>query len=269
MEITRPSGLDDALAALSAMPDAELLAGGTDLMVDVNLAHRRPSHVIALRRVPELREISDRWVGAGVTFARLERSPHTALAELARTVGSPQIRAAGTIGGNLGTASPAGDSLPWLAALDAQVVLASATGRRSLRWDEFLLGPKRNARRPGELILGVELPDRLPVRQAFSKIGVRQAMAIATVSCCAARFEDGELRVALGAVGPTVLRVRGAETFLSERLSESARMADDALAGFAELVAGEVRPITDHRSTETYRRHAAGVLARRTVERVT
>lgn len=265
MEIIRPDGLDEALAALAFMPDADLLAGGTDLMVEVNLAHHRPEQVIALRRVPELQEMSDRWIGAGVTFARLEQSPHAALAELARTVGSPQIRAAGTIGGNLGTASPAGDSHPWLAALDASVVLASADGRRTLRWDEFLLGPKRNARRPGELILGVELPDRLPTGQAFAKIGVRQAMVIATVSCCVVRFDDGETRVALGAVGPTVLRARTAEAFLADHPTP----ADDHLATFARLVADEVRPITDHRSTETYRRHAAGVLARRTLERVT
>ncbi len=264
MEIIRPVGLDEALAALAESPDADLLAGGTDLMVAVNLAHRRPDHVVALRRVPELQEMSERWIGAGVTFARLERSPHAGLAELARTVGSPQIRAVGTIGGNLGTASPAGDSLPWLAALDASVVLASASGRRSLRWDEFLLGPKHTARRPGELVLGIELPDRLPEGQAFAKIGVRQAMVIATVSCCAVRFGDGEIRVALGSVGPTVLRARNAEAFLADR----PRLTDDDLARFSAIVAGEVRPITDHRSTESYRRHAAGVLARRTLERV-
>ena len=147
---------------------------------------------------------------------------------------------------------------------DASVVLASSSGRRSLRWDEFLLGPKRTARRPGELILGVELPDQVPARQAFAKIGVRQAMVIATVSCCVTRFDDGEIRVALGAVGPTVLRARHAEAFLSDHPDRS----DDDLAGFARIVASEVQPITDHRSTEAYRRHAAGVLARRTLERV-
>lgn len=264
MDIARPRGLDEALAALAASPSATLLAGGTDLMVDVNLAHRRPEEVIALRRVPELAEMAPAFIGAGVTFARLEGSPHAALAELARTVGSPQIRAAGTIGGNLGTASPAGDSLPWLAALDATVVLASIDGERRARWDEFFVGPKRTARRPGELIVGVELPDRRPVREAYAKVGIRQAMVIATVSCCVARFDDGEIRVALGAVGPTVLRARRAEAFLADRAITS----DEDLAAFARMVADEVRPITDHRSTEAYRRHAAGVIARRTLERV-
>lgn len=264
MDAFRPRDLDEALAALAEHPDADVLAGGTDLMVDVNLAHRRPEAVVAVRRVRELAGRDDRWIGAGVTYAALERGPFPGLAEAARTVGSPQIRAAGTIGGNLGTASPAGDTLPWLAVRDAVVVLASARGTRRLRWDEFLVGPKRTARTPGELILGIELDERRPVREAFAKIGVRQAMVIATVSCAVARFDDGEIRVALGSVGPTVLRARGAE----EMLSDGRAMDGTTLDRVAEAVAAEVRPITDHRSTAAYRRHAAGVLARRTVERV-
>ena len=119
MEITRPTNLAEALEARASDPGADLLAGGTDLMVEVNFGFARPDSVIALRRIDELAEVSDKRIGAGVTWARLEESRHRALAQLSRTVGSPQIRAAGTIGGNIGTSSPAGDGLPWLAALDA------------------------------------------------------------------------------------------------------------------------------------------------------
>lgn len=263
MEIARPTTLDAATAALAAVPGSELLAGGTDLMVRVNLDHHRPGAVVALRRVDDLRELTDRWLGAGVTYARLERSHHPALAQLARTVGSPQIRAVGTIGGNLGTASPAGDTLPFLAALDATVVLASVSGTRRLRWDDYLLGPKRTARRSDELVVGVELPDEVPARQAFAKVGVRQAMVIATVNCCAVRFDDGTVRLALGSVGPTVLRARRAEALLAD----TAELSPSVLDELQRLVAEDVAPIDDHRSTAAYRRHAAGILARRTVER--
>lgn len=264
METFRPTDLDELLEVAGAHPEADLLAGGTDLMVEVNLAHHRPQAVVSLRRVEELGRRTDRFIGAGVTFAELELGPHPALAELARTVGSPQIRAAGTIGGNLGTASPAGDSLPWLAAIEANVVLASATGRRSIPVSDFLTGPKQNASAPGEVIIGVDLPERLPEAEAFAKIGVRQAMVISTVSCCAVRYNDGTVHVALGSVGPTVLRATTAERYLTEQRT----INDDVASEFARLVAGDVRPITDHRSTAEYRRHAAGVLARRTLERV-
>jgi CO/xanthine dehydrogenase FAD-binding subunit len=263
VEIARPTTVDAATAALAAHPGADLLAGGTDLMVRINLDHHRPEAVVALRRVDELHELRDRWLGAGVTYERLERSSTPALAQLARTVGSPQIRSVGTLGGNLGTGSPAGDTLPFLAAVDAVVVLASASGTRRLRWDDYLLGPKRTARRPDELVVGVELPEEVPARQAFAKVGVRQAMVIATVSCCAVRFDDGRVQLALGAVGPTVLRARGAEALLADVRELTPSVLDEV----QRTVAAEVAPITDHRSTEAYRRHAAGILARRTVER--
>ena len=262
MEYVRPSRLTEALEALAAFEEATVLAGGTDLMVEVNLFDRRPSAVVSVRSVEELQRWDDDWIGAGVTFARLEEATDPALSQLARTVGSPQIRAVGTLGGNLGTASPAGDSLPFLAAADAHVVVESVAGRRRLRWDEFLTGPKRTDLRPDELILGVEVPPR-PERQAFAKIGVRQAMVISVVSCCVLREASGETRVALGSVGPTVLRVPRAEAVASQ----GPTLTETDLDEFQRLVSEEVRPITDHRSTAAYRRHAAGVLARRTLER--
>lgn len=262
MEIVRPTDLSEALDALDSVPDATVLAGGTDLMVEINFGHRHPEHIVALRRVEELTELNGR-IGAGVTWSRLEQGPYRALAQAARTVGSPQIRAAGTIGGNLGTASPAGDGLPFLAALDAEIELHSTAGVRRLRWDEFLTGPKQNALAPGELIHSIVLPDEIPARQEFGKVGVRNAMVISAVMVCVARFDDGRTRVAVGSAGPTTLRVRTAE----EMISAEASPDEAALTEFQRLVAEGVNPITDHRSTAAYRRHAAGVVARRLLER--
>lgn len=263
MEISRPQDLTGVFDAVEASPNALLLAGGTDVMVLVNAGVLRPDHVISLRSVPELKQWSDGFIGSGVTYARLEGSPVAALSELSRTVGSPQIRAAGTLGGNLGTASPAGDALPFLAAVDASIELVSRAGSRTLSWDTFLTGPKKNALESGELILGVHLPNEMPSRTAFAKIGVRQAMVISIASVCVTRAGDGTTTVALGSVGPTVLRARNAEEMISAENTPD----EDALEQFQRLVSDEAQPITDHRSTAEYRRLAVGVLARRALER--
>ena len=263
MEFASVKTIDEALAAKADNPQAEFLAGGTDLMVEVNLAHHRPHSVVHIGDVEELQAVEPERIGASVTWATLESSPYQALANLARTIGSPQIRATGTIGGNIGTASPAGDGLPWLAALDARIEVASLRrGVRTVPWDEFFTGVKQTALEPDEMILGVALPEQVPEAQHFAKIGVRNAMVISTVSCVVVR-DDAGFRVALGSVAPTVIRVPQ-----SEEIINSEPVPDEALLShFAEAVSAEVRPITDHRSTESYRRHAAGVLARRLVER--
>lgn len=257
MQIYRPTSLEEALDATASNPEALLLAGGTDVMVDINLRHLRPDTVVTLRRVPELHELDRRVIGSAVTFSRLEAGPHAALAEAARTVGSPQIRAMGTIGGNLGTSSPAGDALPFLVAAEADVILASTDGERRMPVSQFLVGPKQNALRAGEIIVRVELPEDLPSRQSFSKVGVRQAMVIAIASVCVIRADDGSTRVALGAVGPTVIRAVEAELLAAE----------GDLDDFQALVSLSAEPITDHRATAEYRRHAVGVIARRALER--
>jgi CO/xanthine dehydrogenase FAD-binding subunit len=263
MHFVAAPDLATALDAKAETPESELLAGGTDLMVDVNLAFHRPASVISVRRCDELLEWQDRRIGAAVTWARLEGGPHRALAQLARTIGSPLIRAAGTIGGNVATASPAGDGLPWIAAIDASIEVASRDrGTRVIPWSEFFIGVKETTLLPDEVITAIVLPDDVPSIQEFAKVGVRNAMVIATVSCVVARGDDG-FRVALGSVAPTPIRATAAETMLN-----SAPTIDDAvLDDFARIVSQEVRPITDHRSTEAYRRHASGVLARRLVER--
>lgn len=261
MQIHHPDTLVDATQAIAA--GATPLAGGTDLMVEVNFGHKRPEHIVALRRVEELAAWEGNRIGAGVTWRRLEQGGPKALAEAARTVGSPQIRNAGTIGGNVATASPAGDGLPFLVAVDARIEVKSAKGGRLVPWEEFFVGVKKTSLAEDELVTAIHLPDSLPERQAFGKVGVRNAMVIATVGCVVTRADDSTTTVGLGSVGPTPLRASRAE----EMMSSVTRPTKRDLAEFQTLVSEEARPITDHRSTEEYRRHAIGVLARRLLER--
>lgn len=273
MSVIVATSLGHALDALTQHPDAQLLAGGTDLMVEVNFGHRRPGRVVALRAVPELAEahIHDgvASLGACTTYARLEHGELAAalpaLAQASRTVGSPQIRAAGTIGGNLGTCSPAGDTLPVLAALDATVTMRSTDGTRTMPVEEFMVGVKRTALQPGELVERVDVPV-LPGWQGYAKVGTRNAMVIAVASVCLA-VDAGAVRVALGSVGPTAIRCRDAEAWLAGDHDPAAPVTPDLAAEFGRRVAAEARPIDDHRSTAAYRRHAVGVLAARLLQR--
>jgi CO/xanthine dehydrogenase FAD-binding subunit len=263
MDFVRATDVAEAIAAKADDPNAEFVAGGTDLMVEVNLADHRPTSVIGLRHVAEIQTMDHHRIGAGVTWDRLEHGEHLALAQAARTVGSPQIRAAGTIGGNVGTASPAGDALPWIAALDGGIEVASRDrGRRVVPWDQFFIGVKQTSMEPDEMITAVVLPEHGTGVQEFAKIGMRNAMVISTVSCVVARIAN-EYRVALGSVAPTPMRARQAEEMINAEKSISAA----AISEFGRIVASEVMPITDHRSTATYRRHASGVLASRLLER--
>jgi CO/xanthine dehydrogenase FAD-binding subunit len=270
--------LDEALDALEECPDAQILAGGTDFMVEVNFAHRRPPAVVALRNVADLkgwRLEGDKVVlGGGITFSELMgpqiKDLVPGLARAARTVGSPQIRNAGTLGGNVGTASPAGDSLPVLAALDAAIVLASKHGRRSLRLDEFMTGPKRTCIEPGEIITEVRVPAELG-SQEFLKIGTRNAMVIAIANVAlVVDWAGRSVRCALGSVGPVVIRARDAEQFISSRIDWDTQTIPNSgdLAEFSTLVRAAARPIDDHRSTAEYRRHAVGVCAQRALGRI-
>lgn len=278
MPVLVPRSLAEAVQMVSSEPSALLLAGGTDLLVETNSGHRTVDSVVALDRVPELRTwSSDRtartvFVGSGVPYSELMRGELAALvpalAQASRTVGSPQIRHAGTLGGNLGTCSPAGDALPVLAALDAAVHLVSASGERVIPFSAFMVGVKRNARAPGEIISGVTLPV-LDGWQGYSKVGVRNAMVIATASSClAVDRSQRSVRVALGSVGPVILRCPEAEGFLASRADwEREWVSDDIVSEFAQQCAAAARPIDDHRSTASYRRHAIGVMAARQARR--
>jgi CO/xanthine dehydrogenase FAD-binding subunit len=284
MSVIIAFSLDEALEALATHPDALILSGGTDLLVEINEGHRRVGMsdgaptVVAVDRVADLRswtvDVEQRsvFIGAGVTYTELLEAPLAdlipALAEAARTVGSPQIRNAGTLGGNLGTCSPAGDGLPVLAALEATVHLRSAEGSRDLPVDEFMVGVKSTARRPGELITGVSVPI-ITGWQGYAKVGVRNAMVIATASAAlVADTEKRAIRIALGSVGPTVLRCPSAEQMLEQLVDWENRAAStDVLRSFGQLVAEASRPIDDHRSTAAYRRHSVGVMAQRLARR--
>ncbi len=277
MDVLLPHTLEEALALKAEHPDAVPIAGGTDLMVEINFDRRRPAVILDVSRLPELRrarrEDGTFFLGAGVTYSHIVRElpGFVPLVQASRTVGSPQIRNRGTVGGNLGTASPAGDALPVLAAYEAEVVLARAGGQtRALPWNKFMIGPKKTVIEPAELILGARW--RI-VRGpgSFSKIGPRNAMVIAVASLCLQVDEDQRaIRVALGSVGPTILRAPEAEAFAARALAASGAWDDPAAAvppavftGFAERVASAAKPISDVRGTAAYRRHACGVLARR------
>lgn len=277
MSIFLPRSLDEALSTLSLHPHSRLLAGGTDTMVEVNFNHFSPTSVIALRHVKEISTWSQSkgfvHIGAGLPYSQIETGDLAellpALAQASRTVGSPQIRAAGTIGGNLGTCSPAGDTLPVLSALDAVVHLRSANEQRDVSFHDFMVGVKRNVRQPHEMITGITLPV-LSGFQGYAKVGVRNAMVISVASACLAHSPaDKSVRIALGAVGPTIIRATQAETWLADSIDLSTTLVvDDALAvEFGRRVALEAKPITDHRSTADYRRHAVGVLAQRLLKR--
>lgn len=256
-----PTTLDQAIDLLAAMPHLRVVNGGTDVMVGVNAGTTNVDGWLNLRRVEDLRGIKhiDRGVriGGGVTFAEIERAladEVPALAMAARTVGSRQIRSVGTIGGNLATASPAGDALPPLLVLDAEVDLVSPRGMRTMRLNEFLVGPKRSACAPDELVAAVVLTDWKGA-QHFAKVGTRNAMVISICSLAARLDADrGQARVAAGSVGPTALALNDASSALLRR---------DGADDFAEAVAQSVSPIDDHRATAAYRRTSVRVLARR------
>jgi CO/xanthine dehydrogenase FAD-binding subunit len=293
MDFLRPATLAQALEARAERQTAAAIAGGTDVMVELNFGTRRPDALLDLNRVAELAETGTEHgmlrVGACVSYARIigelgRELPGLAMA--ARTVGSPQIRNRGTVGGNLGSASPAGDMHPVLLACGAQVEAVSVRGTRLIPAAEFFAGPKRSVLEPDELITAVRIaPAAWP--QQFAKIGTRNAMVIAVCSFALSLWPDGRpagtggtartgetagtVGTGIGSAGPVPLRAGDAEDFLAGELAsaglwESRGALPPAVAGrFGELVAGAARPINDVRGTAAYRRHALSVLARRTL----
>ncbi|MFD9738145.1 FAD binding domain-containing protein [Umezawaea sp. NPDC059074] len=274
MDFLRPDTFAEALAVKADRPDAVPIAGGTDVMVELNFDHRRPSSLLDLTRVAELREWSTvdgkLRVGSGVPYARIIEQLGAQLPGLAmasRTVGSPQIRNRGTVGGNLGAASPAGDTHPVLLAGDAVVEVASTRGTRMIPAAEFYLGVKRNALEPDELIAAVHLTPS-PGPEQFAKVGTRNAMVIAVCSFAIA-LHPAEKRVgaAVGSAAPTPRHATAAEEFLAGELDWDAPkpLLDSVKRRFGELVAEAASPIDDVRGSAAYRKHALAVLARRTL----
>ncbi len=278
MRFLQPTTWAEALEAKAAHPDAVAVAGGTDVMVAVNFGRLRPAALLDLTRVAELQE----WapddgtvrLGAGVPYARViselgDRLPGLAMAS--RTIGSPQIRNRGTVGGNLATASPAGDAHPALLAADAEVEVASVRGTRRIPVTDFYTGVKRSALADDELIAAVLVtPPSGP--QQYSKIGTRNAMVIAVAAFGLALHPDrGAVGTGIGSAAPTPRRATAAEEFLAGELAGAglwesrAELPAATAARFGELVATAASPIDDVRGTAAYRVHALSVMARRTL----
>jgi CO/xanthine dehydrogenase FAD-binding subunit len=276
MEFLQPETWPEALQMKAAHPQAVPIQGGTDVMVELNFDRYRPEYLLDLTRVSELAQ----WapdnghirLGAGVSYTRVitelgDRLPGLAMAS--RTVGSPQIRNRGTVGGNLGAASPAGDSQPPQLAAYAHVEVESVRGARQIPAEEFYTGVKRNALGPDELIKAVLIaPPAGP--QQFCKIGTRNAMVIAVAAFGLALHPDREaVGTGIGSAAPTPRRALAAEQFLAQSLTddglwESRGALPDATGRhFADLVADAASPIDDVRGTARYRVHSLSVMARR------
>ncbi len=266
VEIVRPRDLAEALRFLS--DGGRVLAGGTDLFVRIRQGRENPPFLVCVGELPELRGIclapEGLEIGAGATHAEILAHPATeaypVLRLALRTVGSPAIRAMGTLGGNLANASPAGDGLVPLYLHGARVQLTSAQGERELGVEEFVLGPGKTALRPGELVRSITVP-RAPdgARPSFRKVGRRRALLIAVASLGALVWaENGvirEVRLALGSVAPTVLRPREVERALVGR-----PLTVEAFAELRDALFTAVRPISDLRASADYRRRVAGNL---------
>jgi xanthine dehydrogenase small subunit len=271
----RPRSLEEALEILAARAEEiRPLAGGTDILVRAKDGTENRGALFDLTGVPEIKGIEEKegyvWIGAATTHAEMMRSAVVASAAPAlppacAVIGGPQIRNRGTLGGNLANASPAADTVPPLFVADAIVEVASVSARRDIPIGEFFPGPRQSVLARDELILGVRVPKRPGVRGTFLRLGQRQAQAISKVSIAVAIiFRDGRpdwVRVALGAVAPTVFRARETEKALMGGGWDALQRAKDA-------VRAEVRPIDDLRSTAAYRREMAAVLLERAVRRV-
>jgi CO/xanthine dehydrogenase FAD-binding subunit len=272
MDFLSPSSLDEALAARAEHPDAVPIMGGTDVMVELNFDRRRPPALLDLTRVPELstwdRSNGEIRLGAGVSYTRVIDelgSELPGLAMASRTVGSPQIRNRGTVGGNLGAASPAGDAHPALLASFADVELSSPGGVRRVPAHGFYTGVKKHVGRPDELVTAVWVrPASGP--QQFSKIGTRNAMVIAVAAFgLALHPEHEQVGTGIGSAGPTPRRATEAEAFLAAELPWQSRgpVPGSVSAEFGRLVATAASPIDDVRGTAAYRLHALSVMAQR------
>ncbi len=276
--MVQPTTWAEALAAKAAAPGLLPIAGGTDVMVEMNFDRRRPEGLLDLTRVAELGQWSVRdgvvELGAGVSYAQVIadlREVLPGLAMASRTVGSPQIRNRGTVGGNLGSASPAGDAHPPLLASRAVVEVASVRGGRRVPVAEFFTGVKRSVLEPDELIRAVHVPCATGPEQ-FAKIGTRNAMVIAVASVGLSLDVAGRrVGAGIGSAAPTPRAAAEAEDYLEAELAASGAwesrepLPEPVVRRFGELVAAASSPIDDVRGTAGYRRHALAVMARRTL----
>jgi len=258
-------------------PKAKILAGGTDLLVDLKSVPEAPPAVIDITRVADLKgiRVTDRGLvmGALVTHDEIMRSTEIrerfpALVEAAHTIGAVQTRSLGTLGGNLVTAVPSLDSGPALVALEALVTIEGRDGTREMALVDFFVGPRRTALKAGEILVDVVIPKKnLGKPAGFQKFGLRKGQALALVNTGAAFWVDRAKNVfvdpciALGAVAPTVIRARKAEAYLAGKKTTTEVMEE---AG--RIAAEEAKPISDFRASADYRRHLIAVLTKRSLE---
>jgi xanthine dehydrogenase small subunit len=263
-----PATLAEAYALLSERGSAiRIIAGGTDLMVLMNAHMLDAADFLDIWRVDELRGITDEGdalrIGALTTYTQLIKSETVnhhmpALVAASRTIGAIQIQNRGTIGGNIVNASPAGDSLPVLAAYEAEVEIGSSRGTRRVAFNQFYTGYRRSVLEPDELVLAVRIPKlRAGERDFFWKVGTRRAQAISKTVLAARAMMNGQtietISIGVGSVAPTVIRAR--ET---ERLLTGSALTQDLVERAREMIGQEIAPITDLRSTEHYRRAVTG-----------
>lgn len=261
MKFHQPTTLAEALAIKAEFgAEAYFLAGGTDLVVLRNRGRVKGQHWIDLSRLHELVGLEEQRgmlrIGAATPHARLEKTPFRALAEAAASVGGPQIRQRGTVGGNVGNASPAGDVSTALLAHDAEIELASVRGKRSMKLNAFFVGPGKSAIAPDEIITAFTMPSE--IRSAWLKVGKREATAISVVAAAVGVDAHDRAYIALASVAPRPLRMQAAEELIAERGLSAATAAE---AG--RLVSEAVTPITDHRASADYRRAIAGTMVAR------
>jgi len=267
----------DALAAHTPLGPTRLIAGGTDVLVELENGAPAPRTLIDVSRLPELDHIGIEdgqvHIGPLVTHnqavaSRIINERAWPLLRACWEVGSPQIRNRGTLAGNIATASPANDTIPALWALDARVTLASVSGRRTLAFPDFFHGVRRTAARPEEMIVDISFP--LPsetARGTYIKVGLRRAQAISLVNVAMLLDFDGDIvtdaRIAFGSVAPTIVRATAAE----QRIV-GAPLTSATIDAAAELIQDAIHPIDDIRASATYRRHLAEVITRRALEQL-
>jgi carbon-monoxide dehydrogenase medium subunit len=251
---------------------AKILAGGTDLLVELKHAVHNPEIIVDVSRLAELKDIviadDGLHIGALATHADIMNAPiisgmFPALVEAAHSIGAVQTRNLGTLGGNLITCVPSVDSGPALIALDAVVTVASAEGERRMPLAELFVGPRKTSLKPGDLLIDIIIPkDNLDKPAAFEKFGLRKGQALALVNVAASFWVDNDKfaapRIALGAVAPTVIRAPKAEAYLDGR-----KISAEAMAEAGRIAATEAKPISDFRAGAEYRRDLVAVLVKR------
>jgi aerobic carbon-monoxide dehydrogenase medium subunit len=268
-----PATLDEAVA-LAAAPNAQILAGGTDLLVELKEQLRRAAHVVNIKKVAGLRGLAydhktGLHIGALATAREIETSPfalekYRSLVQSVRELGSIQVRHRATIVGNICRASPSADTIPPLIADGATLRIHGAAGERVMPLENFFLAPGKTVLSPGELVIEIVVPAPPPdTRKIYIKHGRRKAMELATVGVAVTHTPGGEMRIVLGAVAPTPIRARRAEDLLRGKT-----LTDELVAQAAQAAMEESRPISNVRASAEYRREMVDVLTRRALEQV-